>query len=208
MSKVNVSLNEVFAVPGNVLVTVKSVLVGGQNVVAGTIGILPGQITRRTDATGRVPGGFDLATGRYQILAQSGSVDGLFYQPLIDVPNDALVYEHTQLIVIGAAPFSQPISTNQNASDVSFGLVKLLRNGLSPLAVTGVYHVNDVTALKTVKTDASNIYATLIKRQAGEPKNFYWDGTRSDANDAAGFTVVRPNDFVAMGSLGVWIQDT
>lgn len=208
MSKVNVSLSEVFAVPGNVLVTVKAILINAQNVVVGTVGVLPGQITKRTDASGRVPNGFDLSTGRYQITAASASVNGLVYQPLIDVPNDSSAYEHTQLIVSGAAPFTQPISTNVNASDVSYGLVKLYRNGASPLVEAGVYHVNDVAALKTVKTDASNVYATLIKRQAFEPKNFYWDGLRSDVDDAVGFTVVRPNDFVAMGSLGVWIQDT
>jgi hypothetical protein len=46
----------------------------------------------------------------------------------------------------------------------------------------------------------------LIKRQAGEPPYFYWDGARNDADDAIGFTVVRPNDFVAAGSMGVWVQ--
>jgi hypothetical protein len=209
MSKVNVSLQGVFTAPANVPVTVKSVLVASQNVVVGTVGALPEQQTKRTDLSGRVPSGFDLLTGRYLISAQSPTVVGVGYAVLIDAPNDNAVYEHTQLIVPvigGAAPFSQPISTNQNASDVTFGLVKLLRNGANPLAVTGVYHVADVAALKAVKSDASNIYATLFKRQAQEPKEFYWDGLRSDADDAVGFTIVRPSDFVAMGSLGVWVQ--
>jgi hypothetical protein len=206
MSKVNVSLQEVFLPPGNVLVTVRSVLVNSQNVVVGTTGALPGQISKRTGSDGRVVGGFDLLTGRYQIIARSPTAPDLVYQPIIEVPNDNLAYEHTQLIVSGAAPFSQPISTNANASDVTYGLVRLMRNGANPRATVGVWHVDDIAALKAIPTDASHAFATLIKRQAGEPPYFYWDGARNDADDAIGFTVVRPNDFVAAGSMGVWVQ--
>jgi hypothetical protein len=150
---------------------------------------------------------FDLMTGRYLVSAKSVKVSGsLQYAVLIDVPDDLLTYEHTQLIVSGAAPFTQPLLPAGNATDASYGLVKLTKNGVAPRATVGVWHVNDVAALKAIVTDASNTFATLIKRQAGEPPYFYWDGLRNDANDAVGFTVVRPNDFVAAGSLGVWVQ--
>jgi hypothetical protein len=74
-------------------------------------------------------------------------------------------------------------------------------------ALNGVFYPSGIAGLRAIPTRSWNLYATVIKRQAGEPKNFYWDATRSDVDDPIGFTVVRPDDFVASGSMGVWIQD-
>jgi hypothetical protein len=199
MSKVNVSLQGVFTAPANVLVTVKSVLVLDQNVVVGTVGALPEQQSKRTDSSGRVAGGFDLLTGRYEVSAQSSSIAGVSYRVVIDVPNDASAYEHTQLIVSGAAPFSQPISTNANASDVSYGLVRLTSNGKAiPESVDTLALLRAVVTSRAAVAQLAFVFGGAAVGD-GAGGLYRWDGIGTDADDGAG--VIRPGDF---GSAGVW----
>lgn len=173
MSKVNVSLQEVFTSPGNVLVTVKAVLVASQNVVVGTVGVLPGTIAKRAGADGRVVGGFDLLTGRYQVIATSASYPGLSYQVFIDVPDDNLTYEHTQLIVAGAAPFSQPIpATAANATDASYGLVKLATGAVNPSRVYTQAQADALLTSSMVFSGAGFVAGTVPRATDGTGKNY------------------------------------
>jgi hypothetical protein len=98
MAKVNIRLNEIFAAPGNVQVTVKSELVGGsRNVITGLFGILPGQKSQRTDGSGLTQ--FVLSAGRYRVQAQSASLASPAFSVLIDVPDNNVEYELPELIV-------------------------------------------------------------------------------------------------------------
>lgn len=148
MSKVNVRLNEFFTSPGFVPVKVKSVLVNSLSVISGNIGILPGEMATRTDATGYVQ--IDLLVGRYEITAASARQGntGLQYREVIDVPDDNLEYEHTELIVDGAGTFTPVIGNGSpDAAEAVAGLVKLAEGADVEAAARVVYTAAQVDAL-------------------------------------------------------------
>lgn len=199
MSKVNVNLNEAITTPANVLVTVTSVLVQSQQVVVNGRGILPGVWAKRTNSLGVAQ--FTLEMGRYRIEAKSPS-GGQAFQVEIDVPDDLLTHEYADLLADDTffTP-AIPAGASPAATTTVPGLVRVRRNGTTPIAEVGCPVVADVTELRTIATDASNRFAILYARGANEPMVFWWDNASSAAHDGVTFTVVRPNDFTAAG---VW----
>jgi hypothetical protein len=196
VSKVNISLKGVFTVPANVLVTVRSVLVASQNVVIGTLGALPEEGSKRTDSSGRVPGGFDLLTGRYQIFAKSPS-SGLAYQPVIDVPDDNNEYEHTQLLVSGAAPFSQPLPVQANATANVFGIVRLTSKGHGiPETFDTISEAIACASSRLAIAKRVTILGSAAAFDGGGGEYFFVVGN-AEVHD--GISVLRPTDFGAAG---------
>lgn len=197
MSVVNVSLRGAFKAPANVMVTVSPVLVDSQNVVVGTVGILPETQSKRTDGSGRVPGGFAMDTGRYQLRAVSPTNPGIVYQPVIDVPDDDDEYEHTQLIVSGAAPFSQPIPVQANATEASYGVVRLSSKGHGiPETFDTIAEAMACASSRLAIAKRVTILGGLAAFDGGGGEYFFVVGNVEADN---GVSVLRPADFAAAG---------
>jgi hypothetical protein len=222
VSKVNVRLGEFFTAPGFVPVRVRSVLVNSLAVISGSTGVLPGEVIERTDATGLKQ--FDLRVGRYEITATSSKVgaSGLMYRAVIDVPDDNLTYEHTELIAEGAGTFTPVVGGGSpDAAEATAGLVKLAAgadleaaprvlytkaqvDALVSGVAGGALKVNTVALLRAVSSALSAVAgAAFVWGNAalgdGLGGVYRWDGSASDADDGMG--VIRPSDFAAAG---VW----
>lgn len=144
MSKVNIRLGEAVVTPALVPVQVKSVKIADASVVVGNVGILPATWAGRTDETGLYV--IYLRMGRYEITAASaGNAEGQQYRVQIDVPNDALEYEHTALIV-SPTVFTPAIGGGTpNATQATAGAVKTATTASSLPAV--VYRKEEIDAL-------------------------------------------------------------
>jgi hypothetical protein len=125
VATVNVRLDQLSDAPAFVPVECRSVLLAGRNVVSGNRGKLPGLALETTDETGLAQ--FVLGPGRFEIRAQiSGSQSVSQYKVLIEVDDNDNEYEHTELIVSGAATFVPVIGGGSpNATESVAGLVKL-----------------------------------------------------------------------------------
>lgn len=221
MSKVNVTLKEFFTSPGNVPVTVRSALINSLNVIAGNNGVLPGEQTLRTSAAGVAQ--FVLMTGRYLVSAVSSkAAGGLAYGVLIDVPNDNLEYEHTELLAEGATLFDPALGAGSpQAAEAAAGLVRLAAgadleaaprivytktqvDALLAAAGGGQTKVNTVALLRAVTsaiaavTQSAMVYGGAALGD-GLGGIYRWDAAGAEADDGMG--VIRPNDFAAAG---VW----
>jgi hypothetical protein len=221
MSKVNVTLREFFTSPGNVLVTVTSVLVASLNVVSGSSGVLPGAQSKRTSASGVVQ--FDLMTGRYRVSAVSSSAaGGLAYAVLIDVPDDNLEYEHTELIVDGATLFDPALGAGSpNAAEAVSGLIRLAAGADGEASPRVVYTKAQVDALLAASggglvkantvADVKAIASVLLKVAGGA---FVWGGAAAgdglggiyrfknagaEVDEGIGGRYLRPDDYAGAG---------
>lgn len=198
MSRVNVSLKEFFTTPGNVLVSVKSELIDSQSVLSGTIGVLPGEESKRTSSAGVAV--FDLMTGRYLVSAKSSKAGAVIYAVTIDVPDDSDEYEHTELIAEGAGTFTPVIGGGSpNATDASYGLVRLSSGGY------GIPETVDTIALARAIASSRLAIAKMVGVLGGAAA---FDGLggiyafvagNTDADDGAG--TLRPNDYTTGGTL-------
>lgn len=178
MSKVNVRLKEILTAPGNVAVTVESVLIASQSVLSGSFGVLPGKQTLRTDVTGYAQ--FILMTGRYRVTAVSASAGGaLAYTVLIDVPDDNVEYEHTELIAEGAGTFVPVIGGGSpDAAEAVAGLVKVAAGGDVEAAPRVVYTKTQVDALLAAAGSGGSAGSgTPEGVTIGNRGGTYWDYT-------------------------------
>jgi hypothetical protein len=141
-----------------------------------------------------------LTMGNYYVTIDSGPD-----RWTISVPDDGLTYDIVGRIVssVTQSPTAPAGASLPVGSTTTQGKLKTTKDGADPRASVGVWYVTNVAALKTIATDASNSFATLVNREIGEPPFFWWDSASAAADDTVGFTVVKPTDNPATGR---WIQ--
>lgn len=148
-----------------------------------------------------------LAAGNYKVtvgtLGQSRDVFTIL------VPTGTGTYTFASIVTSSVTALPGPVGGGDpTATSTVSGYVRTIKDTAVPVVPTGIYYPNDVAALLAIQTRAdSHTFATLIKRQAGEPKSFYWDDASLAAHDMVGFTALLPTDRTA-GQPGRWIQDT
>lgn len=157
--------------------------------------ILPEQIIISTDSVGNFT--VTLAMGAYEFAAGDAKVI---------VSSDATTNTYALEDRIISDVFQDPtLPVASPATDSSLGMVKIDSPNPNPVAVTGLFFVTDITALKAIAGHSSNKMAWIKNPPARAPREFIYDPTSSAAEDTQGWTVVRPNN-ISAGNPGRWLE--